>query len=180
MVIHSARWIVESPAKSFGPAAFAAVVGKYGARVGSTPEEEYPHLWINAFQLEYRWQVATTLALSLRPGERDIVSDLDSFLNAIDADPTDDMLWRVFADWLEERGDPASGPIRQAVEQGDWDGCRDFLFLSLDRPRRLLADCDCVERVLPLFEAVYPEDPSPRRLLETLRRKGPDARVKRR
>jgi uncharacterized protein (TIGR02996 family) len=107
------------------------------------------------------------------------VTDHESFLTAIEAELADDALWLVFADWLEERGDPASEPIREAVERGDWDGCRDSLFRSLDRPRRLLAECDCVERVLPLWEAKFPHDPSPRRLLAAFRREGPDARVKR-
>jgi len=51
--------------------------------------------------------------------------------------------------------------VRQArlVRRLKWD----------ERVARLFA-CDCAERVLPLFEAEYPEDDRPRRAIETARR----------
>jgi uncharacterized protein (TIGR02996 family) len=41
--------------------------------------------------------------------------DDDSFLRALDANPSDDTLRRVYADWLEERGDDRGEFLRVAV-----------------------------------------------------------------
>jgi uncharacterized protein (TIGR02996 family) len=62
------------------------------------------------------------------------MTDLDGFLNAIKAEPADDGLWLVFADWLEERFDPAASEVRMVVETGGWDHYR-------NRPLRTLEDC---------------------------------------
>jgi uncharacterized protein (TIGR02996 family) len=37
------------------------------------------------------------------------------FLNALTAQPADDATWLVYADWLEERGDPRADFLRSAV-----------------------------------------------------------------
>ena len=36
----------------------------------------------------------------------------ETFLRAILADPADDAPWLIYADWLEERGDPRAAPYR--------------------------------------------------------------------
>jgi uncharacterized protein (TIGR02996 family) len=38
-----------------------------------------------------------------------------AFLEALASNPDDDAVWQVFADWLEERGDPRSAFIRQTI-----------------------------------------------------------------
>jgi uncharacterized protein (TIGR02996 family) len=38
-----------------------------------------------------------------------------AFLNALAAEPADDATWLVYADWLEERGDPRADILRSAV-----------------------------------------------------------------
>jgi uncharacterized protein (TIGR02996 family) len=98
-------------------------------------------------------------------------------LLAIESNPTDDLVWLVFADLLEEWGEPLSRVLRETLEDQTWSLCRCHLFLQLDgRQRRLLA-CDCVERVLPLFEISYPADARPRQLVEALRQAESGPRV---
>jgi uncharacterized protein (TIGR02996 family) len=98
------------------------------------------------------------------------VSDLNSFLTAIEAEPLDDTLWRVFADWLEERGDSMADLMRSTIERQNWQEGYDRVSRKLSfRSLQLLA-CDSVEPLLPVFERRYPEDRAPRRLVETLRR----------
>jgi uncharacterized protein (TIGR02996 family) len=114
--------------------------------------------------------------------ERDIggdrpMSDQEMFLRAIESNPTDDLAWIAYADWLEERGDSLYQTLRETLEAGTWIGCREELFRKLSPQSRRLLACDCVERVLPLFEARYPADARPRQLIETLRRYATGKRV---
>ena len=98
------------------------------------------------------------------------MSDLDSFLNTIEANLGDDALWLVFADWLEEQGDPLAPSVRAGVVS--WVACRHLrgrIFRSLGRRWKRMGACDAVERVLPLFELQYPDDTAPRRLLALAR-----------
>lgn len=107
------------------------------------------------------------------------MTDHDSFLDAIEDDPGDDARWLVFADWLEERGEPLVQSFRDLA---GGEPRRIYLGTYLDalgdRPSQLLA-CDGVERALPGFEEHYPDDRSLRRLLEIIRhpRKGNRLRV---
>jgi len=111
---------------------------------------------------------------------RIVVSDLDSFLNTIEANLGDDALWLVFADWLEEQGDALAPSIRTGV--ASWVACRHLrgrIFRPLGRHWKRMGACDAVERVLPLFELRYPDETAPRRLLALARepRIGPAARA---
>jgi uncharacterized protein (TIGR02996 family) len=86
------------------------------------------------------------------------VSDLETFLASIEADPADDLLWLVFADWLEEQGSPISGLVRRAIERENW--YEGFGLISRTLPFRqlqLLA-CDAVEPLLSELE----QEPFPR------------------
>jgi uncharacterized protein (TIGR02996 family) len=49
------------------------------------------------------------------------VDEHHAFLEALTANPEDDTLWLVFADWLEERGDSRAAFLRlnAALAQGD-------------------------------------------------------------
>jgi uncharacterized protein (TIGR02996 family) len=42
------------------------------------------------------------------------------FIDAIRANPNDLTLWLVYADWLEERGDPRAEQIRNEVQSITW------------------------------------------------------------
>jgi uncharacterized protein (TIGR02996 family) len=97
------------------------------------------------------------------------VSDLESFLASLEAEPADDALWLVFADWLEERGDPLASAVREAVEVNSWYRLREDLLQQLDRRTLRLVGSELVEKILPLFERRYPDDRSPRVLLESAR-----------
>jgi len=105
------------------------------------------------------------------------VSDQETLLHAIETDPTDDFAWFAYADWLEEQGEPLSRILRETLDARTWSRCRYELFCKLDRHQRRRLACDCVERVLPLFESRYPGDPRPRQLIETLRRYATGKRV---
>lgn len=103
--------------------------------------------------------------------------DQDALLHAVESDPTDDCAWLAYADCLEQQGDPLFPVLRKALHAGTWGQCRYELFRKLDSPTRRLLACDCVERVLPLFESRYPSDPRPRQLIETLRRYATGKRI---
>jgi uncharacterized protein (TIGR02996 family) len=105
------------------------------------------------------------------------MSDHDAFLVALEANPGDDFAWLVYADWLEEQGKALCGTVRRTVEERSWGRWRFDLFVSVDRRQRRLMACDCVERVLPLFEVRYPYNPTPRRLIEALKRHATGRRV---
>jgi uncharacterized protein (TIGR02996 family) len=97
------------------------------------------------------------------------LSDLDSFLTAIEADPADDMLWLVFADWLEERGSPISGIIRRAIERKNWYEGFGLISRTLGYRGLQLLACDAVEPLLPVLERDHPRLTAPRRLVEAVR-----------
>ena len=52
------------------------------------------------------------------------------------------------------------------VEDRMWVACR-----LLDRRTLVAWACDCVERVLPIFEKEYPKDKRPRKVIETTRKR---------
>jgi uncharacterized protein (TIGR02996 family) len=97
------------------------------------------------------------------------VSDINSFLAAIEAEPTDDALWLVFADWLEEHGEPSASDLRDNVEKRSWRFAHWSYSYKLDARSRQLLACDCLERALPCFERCYPNDRALRRFLEFTR-----------
>jgi uncharacterized protein (TIGR02996 family) len=105
------------------------------------------------------------------------VSDQETLLLAVESNPTDDSAWLAYADWLEEQGDPLSRVLRETLDAGTWSRCRHELFHKLDRHKRRLLACDCVERLLPYYENRYPADPRPRQLIETLRRYATGKRI---
>jgi uncharacterized protein (TIGR02996 family) len=109
-------------------------------------------------------------------GEIDM-TDHDAFLAALESNPGDDFAWLVYADWLEEQGEALCSTVRRTIEERSWGRWRFDLFVSVDRRKRRLMACDCVERVLPLFEGRYPDNPTPRRLVEALRRHATGKRV---
>ena len=88
------------------------------------------------------------------------MSDLDSFLTAIEADPADDMLWLVFADWLEEQGSPIAGLVRRAIERENWYEGFGLISRTLTFRQLQLLACDAVEPLLSELE----QDPWIRRL----------------
>jgi uncharacterized protein (TIGR02996 family) len=99
------------------------------------------------------------------------MTDHDAFLAALEANSGDDFAWLVYADWLEEQGEGLAGVLRGAIESGLWTHWtwRQDLFRPLDQRRLQLLACDCVERVLPFFERLYPDDRRFREFLEALR-----------
>ena len=57
----------------------------------------------------------------------------------------------------------------------NWDDGRELLWTLTrchinDRPKLILCACEIAERVLPLFEAKYPDDNRPRKAIEAVRR----------
>jgi uncharacterized protein (TIGR02996 family) len=97
------------------------------------------------------------------------MTDHDAFLAALETNPGDDLAWLVYADWLEEQGEALADVLRKAIRTRRWELCQRRLFRALDRRRRRLLACDCLERVLPIFERRYPDDSRPRQLVETMR-----------
>ncbi|MEK6236886.1 MAG: TIGR02996 domain-containing protein, partial [Planctomycetales bacterium] len=107
----------------------------------------------------------------------------ERFLAEVFAHPNDDAPKLVYADWLEERGDKRADFIRLVVEgeptdeeisqaaELEWSGHYRRTVKSADLPREFwpLFAADCAERVLPLFEAVYPDDDRPRKAIEAAR-----------
>jgi uncharacterized protein (TIGR02996 family) len=99
------------------------------------------------------------------------MTDHDAFLAALEANPADDFAWLAYADWLEEQGDALAGVLRGGIESRVWLRWhwRYDLMRPFGRRRRQLLACDCVERVLPLFEGRYPDDLRPRQFIEAIR-----------
>lgn len=91
-------------------------------------------------------------------------------LSDLESDPSDDAAWLSFAENLDSLGSPLASILREALGGGGWSRCRHELFRRLDRRMRSGSACDCVERALPLFEDVDPDDLRPRVLIETQRR----------
>jgi uncharacterized protein (TIGR02996 family) len=99
-----------------------------------------------------------------------VLTDAEPFLDALEADPADDDGWLVFSDWLEEHGvADLPGAIREAVDGPAWGRLRLDQFMALNRRDRRSAACDCLERILPLYEAYYPNNLGPRQLVADLR-----------
>jgi uncharacterized protein (TIGR02996 family) len=111
-------------------------------------------------------------------------SDRAVFLEAIRADPADATARMVYADWLDEQGDPYGEVVRLLCEvqreayadTPAWQrlervvgGLRTVIEPLAVRDRHLLA-CDYAERVLHVFEHVSPKDRRPRQAVETIRR----------
>jgi uncharacterized protein (TIGR02996 family) len=96
------------------------------------------------------------------------VTDLESFLTALEAEPTDDTLWLVFADWLEERGDSTSSEVRKLVEAGGWARFRKGLLGTFPDDRAQRIGWECRSRLLPMYEALCPQDTAPRVFIETM------------
>ncbi|HJZ91140.1 MAG TPA: TIGR02996 domain-containing protein [Gemmataceae bacterium] len=105
------------------------------------------------------------------------MSDHAALLAALEAAPDDDGAWLVYADYAEEHNFPFAAALREAVARRAWCRCRDTLARSLSRRQRRLLACDCVERLLPLFESRYPDDRRPRELVEVLRQYATGKRV---
>jgi uncharacterized protein (TIGR02996 family) len=78
------------------------------------------------------------------PEGQDLVTDRDALLNAVLADPDDDLPRLVFADWLDEHGEPDRGEfVRVQVELSKWQAehpdCFDEPLPACSRCRRILA-----------------------------------------
>lgn len=69
------------------------------------------------------------------------MSDEQSFLAEITANPTDMSLRLVYADWLEEQGDPRAELVRIEVDRGKYSIIEDGYWHRKDRRNELLADC---------------------------------------
>ena len=73
-------------------------------------------------------------------------------------------------DWAKENNIASLSEAFAKLERADW-----WLWLAraydvdLDRPRLVTFAADCAERVLPIFEARYPEDLRPRKAIEAAR-----------
>ena len=111
------------------------------------------------------------------------------FLEAIETNPCDPTPRLIYADWLDDQGDPRGELIRLLVEvERDLDShplwnkllqsvkkcfgtkeIRALIELLDERQQRLFA-CDCAERVLPCFEQAYPNDNRPRAAIVVSRR----------
>ena len=61
------------------------------------------------------------------------MSDQERLLDTIEVEPTDDLLWLVFGDWLEENGDLLASEVRRAVEVGEWSRLRKELLRTFER-----------------------------------------------
>jgi uncharacterized protein (TIGR02996 family) len=112
------------------------------------------------------------------------VDDRDQLLDAIESDPADDAFWLVLADWLEERGDPLAAEIRDVIAAGlsntpmnHWRKMHVGLCRTLPTRTTHGIACDCIERVLPMYEAEYPDDRAPRQFLEVFRLVKPGRRL---
>jgi uncharacterized protein (TIGR02996 family) len=68
------------------------------------------------------------------------MAERDSFLNAIQKNPNDSMVRLVFADWLEERGDPHGELIRIQCKLHDWVSDREERAELQARERELLVE----------------------------------------
>jgi uncharacterized protein (TIGR02996 family) len=99
-----------------------------------------------------------------------VLTDALPFLDALESDPGDDSLWLVFSDWLEEHAVPRLPErVRDAVGSATWGRFRLEEFRALDVPSRRLVACDILERILPIFEARYPDEVGVRHYLDRLR-----------
>lgn len=115
------------------------------------------------------------------------------FLDVIQNEPGDRVPRLIYADWLDESGDPRGELIRLLEELrlnltqpaddqlicGSLESCfGDSEFEALvelipPRQQRLLA-CECVEAVLPVFEKRRPFDKRPRDAIDLVRRYAKD------
>ena len=72
--------------------------------------------------------------------------------------------------WAKEHNIASLSEAFAKLDRADW-----WLWLAraygvdLDRPRLVTFAADCAERVLPIFEARYPEDLRPRQAIEAAR-----------
>ena len=112
----------------------------------------------------------------------------EDFLEIIRAHPNDDLPRQVYADWLDEQGDPRAelirllGEVKPNEEQyGLWNPFVDSirrcfgsseinsLLKYLDEREQRLFACECAELVLPLFEKIYPKEKRLRNGLDVAR-----------
>ncbi|MEK6236704.1 MAG: TIGR02996 domain-containing protein, partial [Planctomycetales bacterium] len=114
--------------------------------------------------------------------------DEKDFFAEIAAAPDDEAPKLLFADWLEERGDPRADFIRAAVRGAEHLDLRRAMGVKLSiHPEQLIRDAglpsnlrcafaaDCAERVLPLFEENFPDDDRLRQAIEAARSESPNA-----
>lgn len=114
----------------------------------------------------------------------------DEFLKVIQESSDDNTPKLIFADWLDERGDPRGELIRLHIELNKdnpnghphWDAYLvaiksvygaselDGLIDRLSDQQQRLFACDCVESVLHHYESAFPGDRRPRDAIETSRR----------
>ena len=113
----------------------------------------------------------------------------DDFLSIIRSKPDKITPQLVYADWLDEQGDPRGELIRLLVEVREmlnkhksWRHFRRAVAESfgsadpqelidlLDAKQQRLFACDCAESVLPRFEREHPDCDTPRKAIEAVRR----------
>ncbi|MCA9068841.1 MAG: TIGR02996 domain-containing protein [Planctomycetaceae bacterium] len=117
----------------------------------------------------------------------------ETFLETIRANPNDTTPQLIYADWLDEQGNPLGELIRLHVQVRDdlrdhpyWthylSTVKNFNELSklqdllvpdlqsvlelLDKKQQRLFGCQCAESALPFYEAVFPNDSRPRDAIE--------------
>lgn len=81
-----------------------------------------------------------------------MTTDEDAFLDGIRAQPDDDALRLVYADWLEERGDPRAELVRVQCELARLD-VRRSRRRELERRERELIGEHFDEWIAPLMDA---------------------------
>jgi uncharacterized protein (TIGR02996 family) len=109
--------------------------------------------------------------------------ELRPFLAAILSVPDDQTPRLVFADWLEDRGDPRAREVRKNCETGyvylrnytlSGDGVGDapsvaFLVVQfVPQPLAIEFGCRCATRALPVFHREWPNDDRPSQLVATV------------